>query len=589
MYMQNLLISRGEEITPAMRSSFPQNFTNPFSYIPDGLCRSAASEVMAYLEEKKQWHSELQQGKMFGVLVVETSDGRLGFLAAFSGNLQGKNNLEYFVPPVCDLLDPGEFYKVGEREISGINAKIAAMESGEVILELKGRISAVRERFGMEIGELKKIYKVGKEEREMRRRELQVAGQGSDEVAAQLAEITRQSQFQKAEIKRAERAFKEALQPLQERLEALDREILELKELRKMKSAALQEEIFRNFSFLNGKGERKDMLDIFSEFYREQSLREGRAILPPGGAGECAAPKLLQYAFSHGMRPISMGEFWWGDSPRGEIRRHGEFYPSCKGKCAPILGFMLQGLPVGKELLHISYGCSGELETLYSDNYIVVVNKPAGMASVPGKEVPGSVLCSAEVEYPRNESSKNVSAGLNTLFVVHRLDMHTSGVLLLAKDEQVYKELQGQFAGRSVRKCYVAVLDGVAAPEKCGTGVIWESATSGTITLPLAADYEHRPAQKVDFEEGKEAVTKFEITAIKNGRTYINFYPVTGRTHQLRVHSAHQMGLNTPIVGDLLYGKAEQRLMLHAHWVEFQHPLKGDFKIVCPLPEGFSL
>lgn len=574
MYMQNLLISRGEEITPAMRSSFPHNFTNPFSYIPDELCRSAASEVMAYLEGKKQWHSELQLGKMFGVLVVETSDGRLGFLAAFSGNLQGKNNLEYFVPPVCDLLHPDEFFKVGEREISGINAKIAAMESGEEILELKGRISAVRERFGMEIGELKKIYKEGKEEREMRRRELQVAGQGSEDVAAQLAEITRQSQFQKAEIKRAERAFKEALQPLEERLEALDREILELKELRKIKSAALQEEIFRNFSFLNGKGERKDMLDIFSEFYREQSLREGRAILPPGGAGECAAPKLLQYAFSHGMLPISMGEFWWGDSPRGEIRRHGEFYPSCKGKCAPILGHMLKGLPVETQLLHSFYGSSGKFEILYSDDLLMVVNKPAGMASVPGREVSSSVA---------DEASDPA------LFVVHRLDMHTSGVLLLAKEEKVYKELQGQFAGRSVRKCYVAVLEGEVHPQSCGSGVHWESATSGTISLPLAADYDHRPAQKVDFEEGKEAVTKFEITAIKNGRTYINFYPVTGRTHQLRVHSAHQMGLNTPIVGDLLYGKAEQRLMLHAHWVEFQHPLKGDFKIVSPLPEGFSL
>ena len=574
MYMQNLLISRGEEITPAMRSSFPQNFTNPFSYIPDELCRSAASEVMAYLEEKKQWHSELQQGKMFGVLVVETSDGRLGFLAAFSGNLQGKNNLEYFVPPVCDLLDPGEFYKVGEREISGINAKIATMESGEEILELKGRISAVWERFGMEIGELKKIYKEGKEEREMRRRELQVAGQGSEDVAAQLAEITRQSQFQKAEIKRAERAFKEALQPLEEKLVSLEEEIIRLREIRKVKSAALQEEIFRKFSFLNGNGVRKDMLDIFSEFYSEQSLREGRAILPPGGAGECAAPKLLQYAFLHGMRPISMGEFWWGDSPRGEIRRHGEFYPSCKGKCAPILGHMLKGLPVETQLLHSFYGSSGKFEILYSDDLLMVVNKPAGMASVPGREVSSSVA---------DEASDPA------LFVVHRLDMHTSGVLLLAKDEKVYKELQDQFAGRSVRKCYVAVLEGEVHPQNCGSGVHWESATSGTISLPLAADYDHRPAQKVDFETGKEAVTLFEIIGVKGGRTYINFYPVTGRTHQLRVHSAHQMGLNTPIVGDLLYGKAEQRLMLHAHWVEFQHPLKGDFKIVCPLPEGFSL
>lgn len=570
--MQNLLISRGEEITPAMRSSFPHNFTNPFSYIPDELCRSAASEVMAYLEGKKQWHSELQQGKMFGVLVVETSDGRLGFLAAFSGNLQGKNNLEYFVPPVYDLLHPDEFFKVGEREISSINARIALMEGGDELASVKRGIARVREKFEGEIQELKRRYKEGKVERERLRSELYSVADGCrDEL---LAQITRESQFQKAEIKRAEKGLKEALQPLEEKLVSLEEEIIRLREIRKVKSAALQEEIFRKFSFLNGNGVRKDMLDIFSEFYKEQSLREGRAILPPGGAGECAAPKLLQYAFLHGMRPISMGEFWWGDSPRGEIRRHGEFYPSCKGKCAPILGHMLKGLPVETQLLHSFYGSSGKFEILYSDDLLMVVNKPAGMASVPGREVSFSVA---------DEASDPA------LFVVHRLDMHTSGVLVMAKNENVYKELQSQFAGRSVRKCYVAVLEGEVSPQNCGSGVHWESATSGTITLPLAADYDHRPAQKVDFEEGKEAVTKFEITAIKNGRTYINFYPVTGRTHQLRVHSAHQMGLNTPIVGDLLYGKVEQRLMLHAHWVEFQHPLKGDFKIVCPMPEGFSL
>ena len=280
--------------------------------------------------------------------------------------------------------------------------------------------------------------------------------------------------------------------------------------------------------------------------------------------------KLLQYAFLHGMRPISMGEFWWGDSPRGEIRRHGEFYPSCKGKCAPILSHMLKGLPVEDGLLHTSYGADGELETLYSDNLLVAVNKPAGLASVPGKEVSDSV------------------SG-NDLFIVHRLDMHTSGVLLLAKNETVYKELQKQFAGRQVRKCYRAVLDGVVSPEKCGSGVVWETPVSGKINLPLVADYEHRPAQKVDFETGKEAVTLFEILGVKDGRTYVNFYPVTGRTHQLRVHSAHHLGLNTPIVGDLLYGKPAARLMLHAHWVEFQHPEKGCQMMESLLPEGFSL
>lgn len=586
--MQNLLIAPGEEITPQMRSGFPQKFTNPFSYIPDELCRCAASQVMLYLEGNTQWHSELQQGKMFGVLVVETSGGRLGFLAAFSGNLQGQNNLEYFVPPVYDLLDPDEFFKVGEREISGINARIAQLEAGDELVVVKSEIARVREKFEGEIQELKRIYKEGKAERERLRGELASVvvpsnggahpGSGSQDVSHKvacpqdelLAQLTRQSQFQKAEIKRAEKGLKETLQPLEGRLKALEDEILGLRELRKVKSAALQEEIFRKFFFLNGNGERKDMLDIFSEFYKEQSLREGRAILPPGGAGECAAPKLLQYAFLHGMRPISMGEFWWGNSPRGEIRRHGEFYPSCKGKCAPILSHMLKGLPVETGLLHTTYGADGELETLYSDDLILAVNKPAGMASVPGKEVSDSV------------------SG-NDLFVVHRLDMHTSGVLVLAKNETVYKELQKQFAGRSVKKCYRAVLDGEVSPERCGSGVKWESAVSGSISLPLAADYDHRPAQKVDFEAGKEAVTLFEILGVKDGRTYVDFYPVTGRTHQLRVHSAHQLGLNVPIVGDLLYGYPAQRLMLHAHWAEFQHPEKGAMKITAPLPAEFHL
>lgn len=590
--MQNLLIAPGEEITPEMRSGFPQKFTNPFSYIPNDLCRCAASEVMLYLEEKTQWHNELQQGKMFGVLVVETSGGKLGFLAAFSGNLQGKNNIEYFVPPVYDLLHPDEFFKVGEREISSINARIALMEGGDELASVKREIARVREKFEGEIQELKRRYKEGKVERERLRGELASvvvpsnggahSGSGSQDVSHKvacpqdelLAQLTRQSQFQKAEIKRAEKGLKEALQPLEEKLVSLEEEIIRLREIRKVKSAALQEEIFRKFSFLNGNGVRKDMLDIFSEFYKEQSLREGRAILPPGGAGECAAPKLLQYAFLHGMRPISMGEFWWGDSPRGEIRRHGEFYPSCKGKCAPILGHMLKGLPVETQLLHSFYGSSGKFEILYSDDLLMVVNKPAGMASVPGREVSSSVA---------DEASDPA------LFVVHRLDMHTSGVLVMAKNENVYKELQSQFAGRSVKKCYRAVLEGEVTAERCGGAVIWESATSGSISLPLAADYEHRPAQKVDFDDGKEAVTLFEIAGIKDGRTYVNFYPVTGRTHQLRVHSAHQLGFDAPIVGDILYGRPVQRLMLHAHWVEFQHPVKGIVKIVAPLPEEFSL
>ena len=647
--MQNLLIARGEKITPLMRSGFPQKFTNPFSYFPDSLCRSAAAEVMAYIEENPQWHSELQQGKMFGVLVVETCEGNLGFLAAFSGNLQGRNNWEYFVPPVYDLLNPDEFFKVGEREISEINARIALLESGEELSALRKEIVRVRERFEGEILELKRVYKEAKVERERLRRLLAgdacdtvsgggdaggvsgagvsvfgiaggivgcgVSGDGvsdggdaggvsgagdagsgvsvadfsgtgvaGNSVAAVLERITRESQFQKAQIKRAERGMKEALLPLEKRVKSFEDEILELRELRKVKSAALQEEIFRKFSFLNGYGQRKDMLDIFSEFYKEQSLREGRVILPPGGAGECAAPKLLQYAFLNGMRPVAMGEFWWGDSPRGEIRRHGEFYPSCKGKCAPILSFMLQGLSVAQPVFLPSENIEKNLEILFEDNFILAVNKPSGILSVPGKQE-DTKKNSAEVG-PRVswKSVPDFLAGFSGfeggIFVVHRLDMHTSGVLLVAKSEEVYKQLQSQFAGRQVQKKYVAVLD----------GELREWPLEGVISLPMAPDYDHRPAQIVDFENGKEAVTKYRIVRVCGRKTLVEFYPQTGRTHQLRVHSAHNMGLGVPIVGDLLYGRSANRLLLHAESVQFEHPVTGaTIKISAPVPAEFEL
>ena len=415
-----------------------------------------------------------------------------------------------------------------------------------------------------------------------------------------LARMVRESQFQKAEIKRAEKRMREALEPLRGRLAGILNDIEGMKELRKVKSAALQEEIFRHFVFLNARGEKMDLLEIFKDYY------SGEAVLPPGGAGECAAPKLLQYAYLHGMRPVAMGEFWYGDSPKGEIRHHGEFYPSCKGKCAPILGFMLQGLDVDEAGVHSSYGQAGSLEILYSDEHILAVNKPAGVLSVPGKDsaalypVPECTCTrSSSVPVPgdRVTTQDSLSQGIDVfkllsfsecsaeekLYVVHRLDMHTSGVLLLARSEGVYKELQRQFAAREVEKVYYAVLEGEVSPESCGRAVDWEK---GVISLPLLPDYNNRPAQMVDLERGKEAVTRFRILKMENGRTYVEFRPVTGRTHQLRVHSAHKFGLNTPIVGDLLYGTPAERLMLHAYSVKFLHPVLGTpMEIVSPVPE----
>ena len=426
-----------------------------------------------------------------------------------------------------------------------------------------------------------------------------------------LARMVRESQFQKAEIKRAEKRMREALEPLRGRLAGILNEIEGMKEFRKVKSAALQGEIFRHFVFFNARGEKKDLLEIFKDYY------SGEAVLPPGGAGECAAPKLLQYAYLHGMRPVAMGEFWYGDSPKGEIRHHGEFYPSCKGKCAPILGFMLQGLDVDEAGVHSSYGQAGSLEILYSDEHILAVNKPAGVLSVPGKDSAAlypvsECTCTRSSGVPvpgdRVTTQDSLSQGIDVfkllsfsecsaeekLYVVHRLDMHTSGVLLLARSEEVYKELQRQFAAREVEKVYYAVLEGEVTESGCGSAISWDAGAGsgsvvgrgGIISLPLLPDYNNRPAQIVDLEQGKEAVTRFRILKIENGRTYVEFRPVTGRTHQLRVHSAHRYGLNAPIVGDLLYGTPAERLMLHAYSVKFRHPVLGTpVEIVSPVPE----
>lgn len=642
----NLLIHKGVGLTTEERDSLPVRFNNPFSYIPCGLCREAAGQVMEYLQGRTDWKAELQGGKMFGVLVVETPEGELGYLAAFSGNLQGRNNWEFFVPPVYDLLLPDEFFKVGEREISALNSLIASAEASGELAALREEITSVQESFEVEIARLKEIYAAGKRERERLRGELEderavgeVAGgaagvtagveavgkaaAGVEDAAREavgkvaagkgdlLARMVRESQFQKAEIKRAEKRMREALEPLRGRLARILNEIEGMKELRKVKSAALQEEIFRHFVFFNARGEKKDLLEIFKDYY------SGEAVLPPGGAGECAAPKLLQYAYLHGMRPVAMGEFWYGDSPKGEIRHHGEFYPSCKGKCAPILGFMLQGLDVDEAGVHSSYGQAGSLEILYSDEHILAVNKPAGVLSVPGKDsaalypVPECTCTrSSGVPVPgdRVTTQDSLSQGIDVfkllsfsenlsgekLYVVHRLDMHTSGVLLLARSEEVYKELQRQFAAREVEKVYYAVLEGEVTESGCGSAISWDAGAGsgsvvgrgGIISLPLLPDYNNRPAQIVNLEQGKEAVTRFRILKIENGRTYVEFRPVTGRTHQLRVHSAHRYGLNAPIVGDLLYGTPAERLMLHAYSVKFLHPVLGTpVEIVSPVPE----
>ena len=529
--------------------SLPEKFTFPFHYTPHPLTRIAAGEVRSYLSTRQEWQDEIGKGKMFGVLIVRTADGSIGYLAAFSGNLAGSNMHDFFVPPVYDLLNPDGYFRKEEAEISALNRCICDISKSDSYILAKKELEDTKLQSSSFLASAKEELKRSKKERDEKRAD----GNLSPE---ELDAMIRESQFQKAEYKRLENSWKERLNEVGQRVKGFETEILLLKQERKTRSAALQLWLFRQFNMLNAKGERKDLCEIFKD------TPQG---LPPAGAGECALPKLLQYAYLHGLQPLAMGEFWCGMSPKDEIRHDGYFYPSCKGKCEPILKYMLVGLDVEPNPLAEDLFKDTPLEILYEDEWIVAVEKPSGMLSVPGKNDLDSVQQRLRLMYPDATGP----------LVVHRLDMATSGILLAAKDKEVHARLQSQFETRSISKEYVAILDGVPSHE------------CGIIDLPICLNPLDRPRQMVDFENGKPAITEYKVELVKDGRAKVVFKPYTGRTHQLRVHSAHVSGLGRPISGDELYGNPDSapRLCLHAARLVFRHPVSDkEIEIVSPSP-----
>ena len=523
----------------------PEQFTYPFRYTPHPLTKMAAEEVQAYLQSRPEWQEELQQGKMFGVLVIRTPQGEIGYLAAFSGNLAGSNHHSFFIPPVYDLLNPDGYFKEEEEQISLINRELKEIEASAYSSQVyQQKMEELHQEEQAAIDKQKQLMK----EAQQRRNELRASGTLTEE---ELAALIKESQTEKTRLKRIKNAWKDYTDYQKKQFNPwLDR-IKELREERKQRSAALQQWIFEQFQMLNAQGEEKNLYDIFDELLEQ---------LPPAGAGECAAPKLLQYAYQHQLEPLAMAEFWWGDSPKGEIRRHGQYYPACKHKCEPILGFMLQGLDVEPNPLLTTNTDASQLETIYEDEYLLVVHKPAGMLSVPGKNGQASVQSMMKERYPEATGP----------LMVHRLDMDTSGLLLIAKNEETHTLLQEQFEKRQVKKRYIALLD----------GEITTRSEKGFIRLPLRPDYDNCPLQMVDFQHGKNAVTRYEILGTQvitiEGQehrcTRIAYYPESGRTHQLRVHSAHPDGMDCPILGDPLYGQAADRMYLHAESLQFRHP-----------------
>ena len=563
----------------------PCQFTYPFCYEVDPLAEAASLELQRYIADADLMSTEKGCGKMFGVLVVEYEDeeGALqrGFLAAYSGLLGGRNDWPYFVPPVFDAQQPDGHFKRTEREISAINREIAAIEHDPEYLQSVAQHEQTKKRLQAEVDAFKAEVDAAKVRRDARR------NSGEPLSKEEQEQMIRESQFMKAELRRRRKAMEQAESTLNTQHSTF---LKSLQRKRKQMSDELQRWLFSAYRMLNAKGEERDLIDIFREYTHA---------MPPAGAGDCCAPKLLQYAYLHHLRPVCMAEFWWGESPASEIRHHLHYYPACRSKCLPILTHMLKGLDVAPNPL-AQKRHTAEPRVLYADEYIMVVDKPAGMLSVPGKaesvrsEFSDSANISVE-EYFANNSKLKIQ---NSKFLkaAHRLDMDTSGLLVLARTEEAYVELQRQFASRETVKRYEAVLSGVPTQNsklKTQNSSTQPSGCLEAISLPLIADINDRPRQRVDMEHGKPALTLYNIVEVRavdantavvyttkkvdKGRTLIHLYPKTGRTHQLRVHCAHPLGLACPILGDPLYGtERADRMYLHAAELTFRHPVTGE-------------
>lgn len=518
----------------------PQKFTYPFHYQPHPIAILATKELQEELEKDSFIQSlSGREGKMFGVLVVKSETGMLGYLAGFSGKLGSSYSYSGFVPPIFNSREENTYYAKEERRIEDFNHKIAELGCRQEYTQAQQNHNKLIQQFAREKEVLQQKLKEKKAKRSQIRKSLNATHLFSSEMTEKLI---RESQSDKSTLRTLNAHWKQQIHQAAQKVATFEKQIEQLKRLRKQKSTELQDWLFKQYIFWNASNEEKNLLDIF---------KQTRFGYPPSAAGDCAAPKLLQYALTHNLRPIALAEFWWGANPKSKIRKHRYFYPCCKGKCEPILHFMLKGLEVDPNPLLATLSAAVPIEVLYEDDAILVVNKPAGLLSVPGIEVQDSLFERMRVLRP--ESTE--------LTPVHRLDKATSGLLIFTKEMKYYKALQQQFIQNKVQKRYTALLDGFLTQKQ------------GEINLPLRVDLNDRPRQLVCQKHGKRAQTFWETVEETERHTRVSLFPITGRTHQLRVHCAHPQGLGMPILGDELYGRPEKRLYLHAEFLSFTHPV----------------
>jgi len=522
-------------------SEIPRSCRNPFDNDPHPLAIKAGKELQQQLTDNPFLSTHLfdrHNGKMFGVLVVEDNDGRIGYLSSFSGMLNKQWIVPGFVPPVFNVKRQQLFLDAGEIEVTRLTTKIEFLSNAAERLQAIEKLSQLKRHQEMDVERLIKLNKVNKQQRRLKRSLLK----NDQHTNKYLAELSFLSQQDKRAFKQSKLSWANTLQKAAVKFESdFEDEINKLIDKRKALSQELHKKVFENYLLVNESAEQKSLLSFFG----------GK--IPPGGSGDCAAPKLIQFAHLNKLKILAMAEFWWGSSPAKGVRHHAHFYPPCRGKCHPVLPFMLQG--VCQERVAVDDRVQAlEPEIIYEDASLVVLNKPAGMLSIPGKQQQYSVLSWLQQRYPQASGA----------LLVHRLDMATSGLLLAAKNAQVYKHLQHQFINRSVKKRYVALLSGKLEKQ------------DKRVNLPLRVDLDDRPRQVVCYEYGKNAVTRVKVISVEAGTSRVYFYPLTGRTHQLRVHAAHHQGLDAPIVGDELYGSRSERLFLHAEKIGFEHPQTGE-------------
>lgn len=542
-----------------LASERPARLNSPFDVgEPAPLTQRAAAEVMASLHAGhiapglpvSMLHGP-EGGKMFGVLVVEAPDGRAGYLKAFSGQLQRAWDVEGWVPPVFDRAARLAVEPPGEAAVKALTARVeAARQAPERrhLLDAHTRLLAEQDALRAALRARHEANRVG---RHRERARLRAAGLDTAEALRALEQLSRADD---AELKRAKAGWRAARAALEEELRRAARRLAALERLRRIVSQQVTWRLYDTYLFENIRGRQKSLRALFAPQ------------VPSSGTGDCAAPKLLVFAVRQGLKPLGLAEFWWGAPPLGGGRTQGAWFPACKDKCGPLLPFLLDGLAVAPSRRYRPQDLtSHELAVVLEDERFVVVNKPEGLLSVPGTDeaVTDSVLARIRARYPRATGP----------LLVHRLDLETSGLLLVALDQDAYVALQKQFIERTVEKRYTAVLDGVLERD------------AGIIELPLRVDLEQRPRQVVDFVHGKPSVTHFTVLERAGGRTRVAFVPRTGRTHQLRVHASHAQGLGIPIVGDRLYGRPERRLLLHAEALRFRHPSTGAVvSLMAPAP-----